>query len=424
MKTVEKVIIILLSVLVAPYVGAQERSGDLIAEFLATPGVDSRTTGIYVFDLESGKVLGQHNADTPLTPASVMKCVTTASLLDAVGQDWVYETPVTATGPIRNGVLEGDIVVQGSADPSVNSRHDCDSPDLVREIVKSLRDAGVDTIRGRILVDESAFAGPAVNATWMRSDLSQDYGTGTHGFNFEDNARGSRSVNDPKQVFIQRLRDLLGRNHIAVMDVQDLKARDGRLLGVHRSAPVRDIMRSCMMRSDNQFAESMLRTYSRQRGGDGSVQDGADAEVSFWKRRRLPVEGVRIVDGSGLSRTNRLTPVFLGKLLAKMATNPYYASFFPLAGYEGTLRRFGAGSRLEGYAALKTGSMRGIQSYAGYLVNEDYEPTHVIVIMMNNLGDRQGARRALQKMLERMFWPEDFEPAEEDITQENAEDDE
>lgn len=422
MKTVLKVIFILLSLCVVPDADAQEQTLDPVAEFLETPGVDAKATGIYVLDLQSGEVIGEHNADSPLTPASVMKCVTTASLLDQVGQDWVYETPVFATGPVRDGVLEGDILVEGSADPSVNSRNACGSPDLVMEIVRSVRHAGVDTIRGRILVDESAFAGPAVNSTWMRADLSEDYGTGTHAFNFEDNANGSRSVSDPKEVFVRRLKDLLDRNGIVVQENPDLKGRDGNLLGIHRSAEIREIMRSCMMRSDNQFAESMLRTYSRQRGGDGSVQDGADAEIFFWKRNRMPVEGVRIVDGSGLSRTNRLTPVFLGRLLAKMSSNPYYASFFPLAGYEGTLRRFGTGSRLEGYAALKTGSMRGIQSYAGYLLNDDYEPTHVIVIMMNNLGDRRGARRALQRMLERMLWPEDFVAAEEDITQENEDD--
>ena len=148
------------------------------------------------------------------------------------------------------------------------------------------------------------------------------------------------------------------------------------------------------------------------------MQSGADAEVSYWKRQRLPLEGVRIVDGSGLSRTNRLTPVFLGQLLVRMASNPYYASFFPLAGQEGTLRRFGTGTRLEGYAAMKTGSMRGIQSYAGYLLNDDYEPTHVIVVIMNNLGDRPAARQALQKMLVRLlFAEEDIENSETDANE-------
>lgn len=419
MPEVLKSIFILLLLSVASVCGAQEQEADPIREFLATPGLDSCTTGIYVLDLGNGEVVGGYNATLPLTPASVMKCVTTASLLNEVGDDWVYETPVFATGPVLGNVLEGDIVVQGSADPSLNSRN-AESPDMLQEIVRSLEAAGVDTVRGRIVVDGSRFAGPAVNATWMRADTQEDYGTGTHAFNFEDNAERNRSVRDPAEVFVRKLKQQLEQSGIAVLDSAelDVRKRDVRVLGIHRSEAIRDIMRSCMMRSDNQYAESMLRTYSRQRGGDGSVQSGADAEVSYWKRQRLPLEGVRIVDGSGLSRTNRLTPVFLGQLLVRMASNPYYASFFPLAGQEGTLRRFGTGTRLEGYAAMKTGSMRGIQSYAGYLLNDDYEPTHVIVVIMNNLGDRPAARQALQKMLVRLlFAEEDIENSETDANE-------
>ena len=85
MKTVLKVMIILLSLCVVPGADAQEQTLDPVAEFLETPGVDAKATGIYVLDLQSGEVIGGHNADKPLTPASVMKCVTTASLLGQVG---------------------------------------------------------------------------------------------------------------------------------------------------------------------------------------------------------------------------------------------------------------------------------------------------------------------------------------------------
>ena len=125
--------------------------------------------------------------------------------------------------------------------------------------------------------------------------------------------------------------------------------------------------------------------------------------MNYWKSRRIPADSVRIVDGSGLSRSNRLTARFLAQLLRKMATNHYYASFFPLAGHDGTLRKFLAGTRLDGYVALKTGSMNGIQSYAGYKLDDNFEPTHVIVVMVNNMADRARARAGIQKMLEALF---------------------
>ena len=74
-----------------------------------------------------------------------------------------------------------------------------------------------------------------------------------------------------------------------------------------------------------------------------------------------------------------------------------------MAGQEGTLRNFLVDTPLEGYVALKTGSMKGIQCYAGYKLDDDYAPTHIIVVMMNDLGNRTSAREGLKKALLALF---------------------
>ena len=86
-----------------------------------------------------------------------------------------------------------------------------------------------------------------------------------------------------------------------------------------------------------------------------------------------------------------------------MSIDPYYASFFPLAGQEGTLRRFLADTPLDSYIALKTGSMNGIQCYAGYKVDDNYAPTHAVVVILNNMSDRQAARKAVGDLLLSLF---------------------
>lgn len=392
---------VLLSILWLPVMAQNQGVSDPVREFAVGGSVDSTSVAVMVLDLKTGRTTGSYRADAPMVPASVMKCVTTATLLKQVGHDWRYETPVYITGRVRARKLEGNLVVEGSADPSVNSRQDL-SPDIIPEIIAALRRHDIDSIMGAIVVDESRFKGEAINPGWAQGDLSQAYGTGTHAFNFEDNASGSASVRDPGAVFRSRLTSALSRAGIAVGSTP---LPDGRrtLITVHKSATVDEIMRSCMMRSDNQYAESMLRTVSRNAGKDGSVAAGADFVMNYWKSRRIPADSVRIVDGSGLSRSNRLTARFLAQLLRKMATNNYYASFFPLAGHDGTLRKFLAGTRLDGYVALKTGSMNGIQSYAGYKLDDNFEPTHVIVVMVNNMADRARARAGIQKMLEALF---------------------
>lgn len=375
-------------------------AGQAVREFATGGSVDSTNVAVLIMDLK-GNVLGEHNADRAMTPASVMKCVTTATLLEAVGTDWRYETPVYVTGPVKDGVLDGNVVVVGSGDPSVNSRH-VEGENIVDQIINALKDAGIDTIRGRVTVDESRFAGPAINPRWASGDLPNSYGTGSHGFNFEDNASGKASVKDPAAVFLSRLRVAMQRHGITMLG-NALEDGRRRLLGTHRSATIDEIMRSCMMRSDNQYAEALLRTVSAHHGKDGSTQSGADMARDYWKHRKLPMQGVEIFDGSGLSRSDRLTARFLGGVLSRMAPNPYYASFFPLAGQEGTLKRFLAGTPLEGYVAMKTGSMNGIQCYAGYKLDDNYAPTHVIVVMINNMANRGRARDGVRRMLEQIF---------------------
>ena len=227
--------------------------------FLSARGIDAASSSVLVVDLVTGDTLVSHNADKPLVPASILKCVTTASLMDKVGTDFRYLTPVHATGRVRDGILEGNIVVTGSGDPTINSRHDPPSADFIAEITEAVKRAGIDSIRGDIVVDESLWSGPAVNPQWATGDLSKSYGTGSHAFNFEDNARGKASVADPAGVFASRLRAALRDEGITVAGGRpDPKGRV--LLGEHRSATIDEIMRSCMMRSDNQFAEALLRT--------------------------------------------------------------------------------------------------------------------------------------------------------------------
>ena len=118
----------------------------------------------------------------------------------------------------------------------------------------------------------------------------------------------------------------------------------------------------------------------------------------------MPLDGVTIIDGSGLSRSNRVTADFMTSVLTSMADNEVYASFFPLAGQEGTLKSFLANTPLDSYIAMKTGSMKGIQCYAGYLLDENYAPTHTVVIIMNDInGSRDRAKKAAQEMLLGIF---------------------
>lgn len=375
---------------------------DVMEEFVAARGVNGGQSAFIVLDLNSGEVIASHNPAEPLVPASIMKSVTTAALLSHLDEDYRYETKIYTEGPVREGVLEGNLLVVGSGDPSLNSKYVDNNSDICQEIANALRSAGISQIKGKIIVDEEIWSGPSVPQSWMSGDLPHAYGTGSHGLNFEDNASGSRSVANPAAVFSTRLKSVLTRYGISVTN-ESLRQGDSKLLFTHTSVPLDEIMRSCMMRSDNQYAEALLRTYGVVVNGKGNTEKSARHEMEYWRKQKAPMSGVNIIDGSGLSRQNRVTANFMAHVLASKASNPYYASFFPLAGQEGTLKSFLAGTPLDGYVAMKTGSMRGIQCYAGYKLDDNYVPTHVIVVIMNEIGDRGRAREAVKKALLQLF---------------------
>lgn len=397
----KRLIYSLLSLIIAVAVWA----GTPAEDFAAALGADCCSA--VVIDLKSGKIIAEHNADRPLVPASITKSVTVASTLRKTGGDYKYHTKVYAAGPVKNGVLEGDLLVEGGGDPSLGADVEPKGTDIFAETVAALRRHGIKEIAGAVTTDCSIFPGPATPPSWGAGDLAHSYGAGCHGLNFRRNASGKAAVKNPPALFVSAMTKALSGAGISVRGDTIEPARHKKLLLDHVSPPVSEIMRSCMMRSDNLYAEALLRTLALASGKAATTDNGAAIETEFWKKKGAPMQGVNLVDGSGLSRSNRFPAGFLAYVLKSMAGDEDYVSFFPLAGQEGTVRRLFKDTPLDSYVALKTGTMRGIRCLAGYKLDEKFAPTHVIVLMGNNAsGGAAALNTAAQTMLMRIFYPE------------------
>lgn len=374
-----------------------------VDDFVAAPTTHPSSVSVYIYDLREGRLTEGYNENKPLIPASITKALTIATALRETGTDYTYRTRVYTDGSIDTCVLNGNVIVFGSGDPTLNVNKEPYTADFVTETVNALKKKNIRKINGQILFDQSIYPLPAHPASWGSGNKAQDYGAGCFGFNFENNARGGASVSNPAAAFETRLRSALSREGISIAG-NELEQGKRHLLFEHVSAPMDEIMRACIRRSENMFAESILRTYAMLNGKEATPDAGSALEMEYWRRRGLDIENVRVVDGSGLSRENRLTAKFLGEVLRKMAGDADYVSFFPLAGQEGTLRSFLKGTSLDSYIALKTGSMNGVQCYAGYKLDYDYQPTHVVVVMVNNMtAPRRSLRRSVEKMLLGIF---------------------
>ncbi len=144
---------------------------------------------ICVVDLNSSKVIAQVNQKQSVTPASVLKMLTTGAALELLGPDFKFETKLLTSGTLENNQLTGDLWIQGGGDPSLGSRQVPGNPEaFLTDWVNAIRKAGIHRIKGRILVDATAFDDEGVSPYWLWEDIGNYYATGIYGLNVFDNS--------------------------------------------------------------------------------------------------------------------------------------------------------------------------------------------------------------------------------------------
>lgn len=414
------------------------------------PGLEADLAGVYVENLATGEVLLDVNGEIPMLPASVTKLVTSATALSALGPDWTFSTPVYAEGKIHDGVLKGNIVIMASGDPTVESPNFKEYNGLPDSIAAACAALGISAIDGSVIVDHGSYIETPVPDGWTDDDIVWPYGAGLFAMNFKGNrvaltmpgagispetpgakvktngprkgdrfsrARGSKVINtylprrfkgatalsnpDPESSFVKAVSNALTDAGITVGASPAKRHKKHRTLLVdHQSPPLADILTSLMMRSDNLMAEGVLRALAPEK----SIDEALEAELKFWQNNGVDTCSLRINDGSGLSRLNRISPYALADVLVWMLDHSdnflTYLDMFPVAGVSGTFRSFGRDTSLEGRLRCKTGSVNGTQTYAGYVVNDAGIPTHVVVVMVNGFkGSRAAVRQTVRDLL-------------------------
>lgn len=217
----------------------------------------------------------------------------------------------------------------------------------------------------------------------------------------------------PYKAFVYALREQLKTDGITVADRKSKDLTDidellqSKLTPVvsHYSLPLSDIMRDLMHRSDNTFAEGVLRAQARGASRDSAIS----CEMRLWRDNGLDLDGQLFKDGSGLSRTTSVSPHFIGNVLQYMAQSDYrddYVSLFARAGQDGTLKNLLKDTPLTGRLALKSGSMSGVRCYAGYLLDENEHPSHVVVLFVNRYScSGASLRRSIENFMLDTFAP-------------------
>jgi D-alanyl-D-alanine carboxypeptidase/D-alanyl-D-alanine-endopeptidase (penicillin-binding protein 4) len=152
---------------------------------LASPDLAAGTWGIAVRSLTTGETLVASNAHRLLTPASTLKTLTLAVAADELGWNYTYATTLVAHGAIANGVLDGDLVVVGSGDPSLDD-WDGAASSLFADWATLLKGMGVTRVTGRIVGDARAFADDGIGSGWAWDDLELSYSAPARALQFNE----------------------------------------------------------------------------------------------------------------------------------------------------------------------------------------------------------------------------------------------
>ncbi len=154
--------------------------------------------------------------------------------------------------------------------------------------------------------------------------------------------------------------------------------------------------------SNNIYAESIYKYLGYKRYGQGSFDNGSKALMDYFNEKGLDVGGVRILDGSGLSRGNRVTADFLCRYLTAVSREHFYEDFrqsLSKAGENGTAKNMLPDLPAGTSVYVKTGTLDGVRAYAGYVVTDKGETLAFSVISNGHECSSKQAAAKLNKIL-------------------------
>lgn len=185
----------------------QARFSKALDALLDSPTWRSVRWGVEVVDLETSKVLYARDIEKGFVPASNMKLYTTAAAATALGNDFRYRTNIWATGNLSPaGKLNGDIVIEGSGDPSISGRFCATSTaQILKEWAATIKTAGIREITGSVIGDDDVFDDQCREGTWQIDAFSAWYGAESSGLAMNENCwdmtvKPGAKVGDPAQL--------------------------------------------------------------------------------------------------------------------------------------------------------------------------------------------------------------------------------
>lgn len=324
-----------------------------------------------------GKPVAAVNETASLRPASNVKLITAAVALEVLGADYTYTT--TVNGSLADGgVVNGDLVLVGGGDPLLSSAW-WDGPNQkfppfnvtsIEALADSIVAAGVTSITGSVVGDASRYDDEWYLPTWG-DGLRFTEGGPLSALLVNDSREASdRSSNDPVVGAATVLTQLLQERNVAVAGSPGTGSANGAAeIAKVVSQPLPAILQEMLTTSDNNTAELVLKEIGLETGDAPTTVAGIAVVMQTLQSWGIPMDGVTLVDGSGLSDENRLTCAALLAVVQHGSVDDPVGQGLPIGGQQGgTLYdAFQEGQPLSGIIRAKTGTLDNTDGIANKL---------------------------------------------------------
>lgn len=203
------------------------------------------------------------------------------------------------------------------------------------------------------------------------------------------------------QVFAKKLQE----NEVRISKVPSTEVPENSVRKVfftHFSPPLKDIIANINFKSNNHYAEHILRAISLESSKQGDINNSIKVIKSFWKARNIDITGLVMYDGCGLAASNAISATFFVDMLIYEKTKSMYTADFiaslPVAGQSGTIKSLLKDTNLEGKVQAKSGSISGVQCFAGYINTNNKQ--YAFAILVNNYS---GIRKNIVDQIEKLL---------------------
>lgn len=388
-----KKILILLSIFISISYATSKEEIKVIISNIVEKLPASTNVGIIIYNPLTQDTIFQKNAFISMTPASNTKLFTTATALSLLGGDFQLSTKIMSNDlKIRDGIINGDIYIKGYGNSTFTSSD-------LEDMVNMIKAKGIKKINGRIIGDDTYFDDVYSRGDWITDEVANVSLPPISAIVIDRNRvvthkkvrRRIRSfaanINDPPLYAAKLLKDKLISEGIAVTGLCIKGETPSNSVVLAESKIVlRDLIGLINKHSDNFLAECLFKTI----GAESSQKQGnsfysTQAITNFLEENGVYLKGTSIVDGSGISRFDQVTPISVAGTLEKMYFDiadfeDYYKSL-SIAGVDGTLRNRFTGTSAENNLHGKTGTLDGISSLSGYLKTANGDDLIISIIM-------------------------------------------